>query len=113
MDFGVPEDRIITEDRATITRENFLHCKEILAELFSGRRRIVTVSSYSHLVRSVSLARAYIPEHEHVVCRATVSTDSPERFTESPEMRKRVMKEYVALWAYAREWKLIPDFFIS
>ena len=112
MDLGVPADRIVTEDRATITRENYQFCKVILAERFSQPKRIVTVTSYGHLTRSVALAKAYIPEHDHVGYRANVSVDTPERFSESPEMRKRMMKECIALRAYV-EWQLIPDFPIT
>lgn len=80
MDFGVPKDGIILENQATITRANFQPRKVILDRSFHARRRIVTVSSYGHLVRSVSLARAYILEHEHVAYRAVANVDCPERF---------------------------------
>ena len=109
MDLGVPAARIITEDQATVTRENYQFCKAILAKHFSAPMRIVTVTSYGHLTRSVALAKAYIPEHDHVGYAAFVATDSPARFHESPEMRSRLMKECVALRAYV-EWQLIPDF---
>ena len=109
MDLGVPADRIITEDQATVTRENYQFCKDLLDARFAERKRIVTVTSYGHLTRSVALAKAYIPEHDHVGYRANVPIDTPERFLESPEMRKRLIKECVALRAYV-EWQLIPDF---
>lgn len=112
MDFGVPAENILTEDRATVTRENYQFCSKILSEHFTGRKRIVTVSSYGHLVRAVKLAQAYIPEHEHTAYRATVPTDCPERFAEGTEMRTRALKECVSLWAYVN-WGLIPDFPIS
>lgn len=111
-DLGVPADCILTEDQATITRENYLYCKEILAQRFSAPLRIVTVTSYGHLTRSVALAKAYIPEHTHMGYAAYLPTDTPDRCLESPEMRKRLMKECIALWAYV-DWKLIPDFPIN
>ena len=54
-------------------------------------------------MRSVSLAHAYIPEHKHEAYRATASVDCPKHFTESPEMRKRAMKECIALWGLCKE----------
>lgn len=109
MDLGIPEECIILEPKATITRENFLFCKEILTQHFSDRRRIATISSFGHVRRSVSLARAYIPEHDHVPYRASYPTDCPEHFAETREMRRRARKECLGLWAYV-DWKLIPDF---
>lgn len=109
VDFGVPAEKIICENQATVTRENYRFCKEILDGLSPERKRIVTVTSYGHLTRSLALAKAYIPEHEHVGYRAYAATDCPERVSGSPEMRKRLMKECVALWAYV-DWQLIPDF---
>lgn len=109
MDLGIPEECILLEPKATITRENFLFCKEILAQQFSDRRRIVTISSAGHVRRSLSLAKAYIPEHDHVAYRASYPTDSLEHFAETEQMRRRAMKECLGLWAYV-DWKLIPDF---
>ena len=109
VDFGIPREQILLEEQATVTRENFQFCKKILAERFTERKRIVTVTSHGHLTRSVALAKAFIPEHDHVGYAALLPIDSPERFTESTEMRKRLMKECIALWAYV-DWKLIPDF---
>ena len=52
MDFGIPENKIILENNATTTQENYQFCANILANMFSGRRRLVTVSSLGHVVRS-------------------------------------------------------------
>jgi 2-phosphosulfolactate phosphatase len=110
IDLGVPADQIIPETKAATTRENFQFCKPILNELLGARhRRVVTVSSYGHTRRALMLAQAYLPEHTHAVYRASVSTDTPERFSESPEMRKRAIKECRNMWSYVN-WRLIPDF---
>lgn len=108
-DLGVPAQKILLEKKATTTRENYQFSKAILARCFQQRSRIVTVSSAGHLTRSLKLANAYIPEHDHATFRASVSTDTPERFSQSPEMRKRAMKECRSMWSYVN-WKLIPDF---
>lgn len=110
MDFGVPEACIVTEDKATTTRENYLYSRQFLEGRFSDRKRIVTVTSYGHLIRSVRLAQAYIPEHEHFGYRANLPVDCPERFTESTEMRQRAQKECLVTWSYVTRWKLFPDF---
>lgn len=110
MDYGIPAECIITEDKATTTRENYQFCRQFLAERFSDRRRIVTVSSYGHVARAVKLAQAYIPEHTHLAYRANVSVDCPERFTESTEMRRRATKECISFWVNVKKRKLIPDF---
>ena len=110
VDLGVPADKIIQEEKATTTRENYQFCKVILEQFFGKRRgRVVTVSSFGHLRRSLMLANAYIPEHDHTVFRAFVSTDTPERFSESPEMRKRATKECRSMWSYVN-WGLVTDF---
>ena len=109
MERGIPEECILLEPKATVTRENFLFCKEILAQRFSDRRRIVTISSAGHVRRSLSLAKAYIPEHDHVAYRASYPTDCLEHFAETELMRRRADKECLGLWAYV-DWKLIPDF---
>ena len=109
ISFGIPEESILLEEQATTTRENMQFCKNILKGLFSRQRQIAVVTSYGHLTRSVALANAYIPEHCHAGYAAHTPADRPDRFAESPEMRRRLTKELVALWAYV-DWKLIPDF---
>ena len=111
MDFGVPADKIITENQATTTRENFQFCGRILADLRPGIR-LVTVTSLGHAVRSLALAKAYLPAYQHAAYAAHVSTDCKERFGSSQEMRHRALKECLSLRAYV-EWGLIPDFPLS
>lgn len=113
MDFGVPAKKIILEEQSTTTHKNYKLSKPILVQQLGRRRcRIATVSSYGHLVRAVKLAYAYIPEHDHVAYRAEVSTASPERFAESPEMHMRAMKECRNLLNYVNR-QLVPDFPIA
>lgn len=112
VDQGVPEDKIIPENKATSTRENFQFSKEILNGIFQDRKRIVTVSSLGHAVRSVALAKAYLPEYDHEAYAAFFSIDCRERFIESQEMRRRATKECLSMRAYV-EWGLIPDFPVS
>lgn len=111
VDFGVPADKIITENQATTTRENFRFCGRILADLHPGTR-LVTVTSLGHTVRSLALAKAYLPTYQHAAYAAHVSTDCKERFGSSQEMRHRALKECLSLRAYV-EWGLIPDFPLS
>lgn len=110
MALGVPEEKILTENKATTTRENYQYCREILSESFTfgEGRRVMTVTSRGHLTRSLALANAYIPEHSHFGCPAVFANDTPEGCQNDPEFRRRLMKEFLALRAYV-EWKLIPD----
>lgn len=106
--FGVPADRILTENQATTTRENYQYCREILTDLLPVGGQLVTVTSYGHLTRSLALAKAYIPEHSHCGCPGSYPGDTPQAAPTHPEFRRRLMKEFLALRAYVT-WHLIPD----
>jgi len=112
-EFGVPEDKILVEDRATTTHANMKFSKQLLDVRYGvGKLRLAIVTSYFHVFRSVELARAYIPEYEHVGVRAEFPFDSPELFMHDEEMTTRVTRECGFLWDYA-SGGLIPDLSIS
>ncbi|NPV89164.1 MAG: YdcF family protein [Firmicutes bacterium] len=54
---GIPESRIIKEERSTSTFENLKNTREILAQNQAGSARIAIVSSDYHIFRSLMLAR--------------------------------------------------------
>ncbi len=56
IEFGMPADSIIIEDKARNTYENALYVKEIMEEKKMGKN-IVLVSSALHMVRSVPIFR--------------------------------------------------------
>ena len=108
-EFGVPEDKILVEDRATTTHANMKFSKQLLTERFGEKKlRLAIVTSYFHVFRSVQLAKAYIPEYDHVGVRAEFPFDNPEMFAKDEEMTTRVNRECGFLWDYA-SGGLIPD----
>lgn len=56
MEKGIPEDRIILEDKSTTTEENLRFCKKII-DSREGRKRIALVTSNYHVYRCLLLAR--------------------------------------------------------
>lgn len=65
MELGVPEDRIILENQARTTKENYLFgAVEINRALrFERVRRVCVVTSGRHLRRSMALAEWLLPRH--------------------------------------------------
>ena len=53
---GVPENRVVIEDRSATTRENLLNSKEII-DAREGRKKTALVSSNYHVYRCLRLAR--------------------------------------------------------
>ena len=56
LEKGIPEDRIVIEDRSATTRENLMKSKEIIASR-PGRKKTALVSSNYHVYRCLRLAR--------------------------------------------------------
>ena len=56
MAHGIPEERILLEDKSTTTRENLLNSKEIIDE-YGGKKRVALVSSNFHVYRCLRLAK--------------------------------------------------------
>ena len=54
---GVPEDKIIKEEKATSTRENMRFSKVILDELFDREYKTVIITNNFHTYRGVTYAR--------------------------------------------------------
>lgn len=54
---GVPKEKIIKEERATSTSENFRFSKEILDEIFGQDYRCAFISNDFHMYRAQQLAR--------------------------------------------------------
>ena len=54
---GVPEERILLEDRSTSTHENLVFAQEILDEHFPDGYRVVVVSNDFHIYRATRIAR--------------------------------------------------------
>lgn len=64
---GVPEDKMILEDRSTSTEENFLFTKELLNANFDGEYTLVFISNDFHIARAHKYAeRAGISNLNHL-----------------------------------------------
>ena len=57
LQHGVPEERIVPEDRSATTRENLLNSKGII-DSAGGRKKTALVSSSYHVYRCLRLARS-------------------------------------------------------
>ena len=53
---GIPEDRILLEDKSTTTRENLSNSKKII-DYYGGKKRVALVSSNYHIYRCLRLAK--------------------------------------------------------
>lgn len=53
---GVPEEKIVVEDRSTSTRENFLFARELLAEEFTEPYKVAYVTNAFHIYRAGKIA---------------------------------------------------------
>ena len=112
VEFGVPREKIILENCASTTHENMTFSKPLLKEYLGEKKlHLAIVTSYFHVVRSVKLAYAYIPEHEHVGVRAEYPLDAPDTFFQSDYFKECVTKECCFMWDYATDG-LVPDFSI-
>lgn len=112
IDFGVSAEQIITENCASTTKENMIFSREILKKHFGSKKiRVAIVTSYFHVVRSVKLAYAYLPEYEHVGVRAEYPLDNPEEFISSEDYAERAKNECGFTWSCVKEG-IFPDFFV-
>lgn len=69
---GVPEDRIIKEDKSTSTHENFKFSKAILDERLGSDYKVAYVTNEYHIYRAGGIARNagfHNPRHLHSVTR--------------------------------------------
>lgn len=104
MAMGVPKECILLEEQATTTPENMRYCARLLRERFGQRRvRLAVATSYYHVVRSVSLAKASMPGVEIVGVRAEDPLDNPGEFMQSYAIRQWVNKECFLLWSYVNK----------
>lgn len=54
---GIPQEKIIKEEKATSTYENFVYSKKILDEKFDDNYKVCFVSNEYHIYRASSLAK--------------------------------------------------------
>lgn len=58
LEHGIAEDRVIAEERATNTTENFLFSKALIDEALGGNARIAFVTTGFHVYRAGAVAAA-------------------------------------------------------
>ncbi|MGI6166674.1 MAG: YdcF family protein [Eubacteriales bacterium] len=97
---GVPEEAIIKENQATTTKEN-MTCGAELIERRLGDENIKVISivtSAFHIMRSMMLARYYLPDHYiiHAV-PARPPFDTPDEWFKDEYRKTRVMCELAHL----------------
>ena len=110
MGFGVPESCILLEAEATTTVENMTRSRKMLADRFGDKKiSVAVVTSYFHVVRSVALAKAYLPNAQITGVRGEYLFDSPEEYRNDPDRRKQITTECRCLWENVVNG-VIPDF---
>lgn len=60
---GVPQDKIIKEEQATSTYENFVYSKQLLDAYFDGIYRVAYITNDYHIYRAGAIARRAGFEH--------------------------------------------------
>ncbi len=112
LDFGVPNEAIIVEDKARNTEENARFVEKILEprNTQNTRKKILLVTSAWHMRRSVLMYRKYAPGLEIIPAatdyEATVNTGHPFCFKDvwpDAELLFRnsyIFKEYLGYWGY-------------
>lgn len=94
--FGVPRERILAETRSRSTHENLLFVAPLVRE--RGFRRVLLVTSRSHLRRALLVARHELPEVEWLPVAARDAGPLPR------DVRNR-LGEWLKLVVYAcRGW---------
>ncbi|MBO4818708.1 MAG: YdcF family protein [Firmicutes bacterium] len=56
IEHGIPEDKIVLEDRSATTKENLCNSKEII-DTYAGKRKTALVSSSYHIYRCLRFAK--------------------------------------------------------
>ena len=91
MENGVPEEAIILENQATTTKENMMYASIVINRVLRMTRvkRVIIVTSFWHLRRSVALAKLLLPRHMEVSGYAAYPEGfSGENWHKSDELRK-------------------------
>ncbi|MBQ2955382.1 MAG: YdcF family protein [Clostridia bacterium] len=95
-EFGVPEESILLENQATTTRENMIYATLLMEQKLKprGNYRLYVVTSGSHLRRSMSLARLYLPRTAELIGVAgTCPTARSGQWSQDEFQAKRVYRE--------------------
>ena len=110
LEAGVPEEKIVIEDRATTTPENMKNCRLLLQEHFGPKRlRLAVVSSNFHVNRATVLSKLFLPGHDIFGFGAEYPKDNAQEYLSDPLVRQWVTKECRCLWSYVEKgW--ITDF---
>lgn len=88
---GVPDEAIIMEKEAQTTKENMMYASIVINRTLRMTRvkRVIIVTSFWHLRRSVALAKLLLPRHMEVSGYAAYPEGfSGENWNESEELRK-------------------------
>lgn len=110
VQLGVPMENILQENQATTTIENMTFGQKCLQSRFGNAPiRLGVVTSYSHLRRSVGLAKRNIPQADCVPVRSVEPFDTPEECFSDYAAEFRTRRECRLLCHYAAK-DLIDDF---
>lgn len=96
MKNGVPADKILLDKESRTTKENMICATLQLARKIKlpNIRRVLIVTSASHVRRSVALAKVLFPRITEVFgCPADSAFDSPDKWRQEAFMRERLDRE--------------------
>jgi uncharacterized SAM-binding protein YcdF (DUF218 family) len=106
---GVPEEAIIMENEATTTKENMIYgALQINRKTkFYGTKRIIIVTSVNHMMRSMSLAKAFLPAFTEISAYPAKKL-SCEEYLES-EVNRRLLDNGIQLTKGLVDQGIIED----
>lgn len=100
MEGGVPEDMIVLDNESRTTKENMM-CSTLQLSRKLGlpnMRRVLIVTSPSHVRRSVALAKLLMPRHTQIFGYPAASDfDGPDKWMKEDFMVERLEREIVLL----------------
>lgn len=107
---GVPDERVLLEDRASTTVENMKFCNSLLQTRFPGKKlRLAVVTSNFHVYRATQLAKDFFPDHSLYGVGAVYPMDNAEEYLSDPIMPRWVTNECRCLWGHVKSGR-VPDF---
>ena len=111
---GVPSDAIILENEARTTKENMIYASLRInrSTKFYGDKRIIIVTSFNHMKRSIALANTFLPRIVSTSAYPSYPADLGEKWIEKEENVALLNSELHLIWGLVNH-KIINDFEIE
>ena len=108
---GVPSDAIILENEARTTKENMIYASLQINRRtkFYGDKRVIIVTSFNHMKRSIALADTFLPRMVSASAYPSYPTDFGESWIEKEENLALLNNEIHLIWGLVNH-KITNDF---